>query len=171
MPDDNTDNGRLVEFGGRRAIRFTRHYSVSPTELWAAITEPDRMARWAFRAEFEPRSGGTLRFHFDEDGLSEGTVLEWDEPSVLEYEWATDTEAPWRVRFELTSDGGNGTLLTFDHLLPDDRKLRAGFAAGWHWHLDRLATHLAGSEPADVASDEHFDDLLQSYRAKFGGGS
>lgn len=169
MPDENTDYGRLIDVAGRRVVRFTRRYSVSRKELWAAIIEPDRMARWAFRAEMEPRRGGTLRFDFDEAGVSEGTILEWDEPSVLEYEWATDTETPWRVRFELTSDGDRGTLLTFDHLLPDASN--PGFAAGWHWHLDRLTLHLAGSEPAAVASDEHFDTLLQSYRADFGAGS
>ncbi len=165
MLDDDTAYGQLIDVGGRQVVRFTRRYAVSRTELWAAITEPDRMARWAFRAEMEPRTGGTLRFDFDEAGVSEGTILEWDEPSVLEYKWATDTETPWRIRFELTSDGGGGTVLTFDHLLPDASN--PSFAAGWHWHLDRLATHLTGSEPADVETDEHFDDLLESYRASF----
>ncbi|MEA2001624.1 MAG: SRPBCC family protein [Actinomycetota bacterium] len=163
MPDDNTDYGQLIDVGGRRVVRFVRRYPVSPTEVWAAITEPDRMARWAFRAEMEPRSGGMLRFDFGEPGVSAGTILEWDKPSVLEYEWATDTETPWRIRFELTSDGDNGTLLTFDHLLPDASN--PGFAAGWHWHLDRLAIHLAGSVPADVETDEHFDRLLKRYQA------
>jgi uncharacterized protein YndB with AHSA1/START domain len=100
-------------------VRFTRRYPVSRTELWSAITEPDRTARWAFRTELEPHAGGALRFDLGEAGVSEGTVLEWDEPSVLEYEWGTDTEMPWRVRFELASDGDGGTVLTFDHLLPD----------------------------------------------------
>ena len=150
-------------------MRFRRRFPVSRAELWAAITEPDRMARWAFRGELEPRSGGTLRFDFGEGGVSEGTILVWDEPSVLEYEWATDTEMPWRVRFELTGDADGGTLLTFDHLLPD--ALNPDFAAGWHWHLDRLGLHLAGGEPANVASDERFEELQESYRAAFESGA
>jgi uncharacterized protein YndB with AHSA1/START domain len=161
VPDDRNDRGRLIEIGGRRAVRFTRRYPVSRTELWSAITEPDRTARWAFRTELEPHAGGALRFDLGEAGVSEGTVLEWDEPSVLEYEWGTDTEMPWRVRFELASDSDGGTVLTFDHLLPD--AANPEFAAGWHWHLDRLAQHLDGGEPADVASDEHFDRLLERY--------
>lgn len=165
MPDDTDDNGRLIDLDGRQAVRFTRRYPVSPAELWAAITEPDRMARWAFPGELEPRSGGSLRFDFGEGGTSPGTVLEWDEPSVLEYEWATDTEMPWRVRFELTADGDSATLLTFDHLLPDATD--PSFAAGWHWHLDRLALHLEGTQPPDVASDDHFDELLEAYRTDF----
>ncbi len=168
MPEQMNDKGRIVDLGDHRAVRFIRHFTASPSEVWSAITEPDRMARWAFPGDFEPRSGGTLRFDLGEGGVSEGTVLEWDEPSVLEYEWAADTEMPWRVRYELTSDGDGGTILTFDHILPDPTVPE--FAAGWHWHLDRLATHLAGSEPPDVASDAHFDDLLDAYRAGLGSG-
>lgn len=164
MPDDDTEHGRLVDLDGRQAIRFTRSYPVSPSELWSAITEPDRLARWAFRGDFEPRRGGALRFDYGDAGVSEGTILEWDEPSVLEYEWATDTDMPWHVRFELSSDGDGGTLLTFHHLLPDASIPE--FAAGWHWHLDRLALHLAGNEPPDVASDAHFDELLENYKAQ-----
>ncbi|MDA0352837.1 MAG: SRPBCC family protein [Chloroflexi bacterium] len=162
-PSDGSDDGRLIDLGGRRAVRFTRRYSVSRAELWSAITDPDRMARWAYRGALEPRSGGKLTFDYGEGGGAEGTVLEWDEPSVLEYEWGTDTEMPWRIRFELTSEGDDGTLLTFDHFLPDPAAPE--FAAGWHWHLDRLAMHLGGTEPPDAESDAHFDALLERYRA------
>lgn len=163
VPDMTTDDGHLIDLDGQRAVRFTRRYPASRTEVWAAITEPDRMARWAFRGVLEPRSGGAVTFDFGEGGSVTGTVLEWDEPSVLEYKWATDTEMPWRIRFELTSDGDDGTVLTFDHLLPDTTKPE--FAAGWHWHLDRLALHLAGSVPPEVDSDKHFDALLAQYQA------
>jgi len=145
-------------------VRFNRRFQVAKTDLWAAITEPERMARWAFRAEFEPRTGGAMRFYLGEAGVTEGRTVEWDEPSVLEYEWATDTNMPWRIRFELTDEGENATVLTLDHLLPDASNPE--FAAGWHWHLDRLATHLAGGRPADVDTDEHFDALLVHYRSE-----
>lgn len=163
MPDELSDDGRLVDLGGRSAVRFVRRYPVSREELWSALTEPDRMARWAFRGDLEPRNGGTLRFEYGEAGGADGTVLVWDQPSVLEYEWDTEGEMPWRIRFELTSDGDEATLLTFDHFLPDPSVPE--FAAGWHWHLDRLATLVAGGTPAEVESDAHFDALLEQYRA------
>lgn len=162
MPDIHADDGGLIDLDGRRAVRFVRRYAVSRAELWSAITDPDRMARWAFRGEFEPWRGGTLHFDYGEAGSAHGTVIEWDEPSVLEYEWGADTDMPWHIRFALRDDGEGGTVLTFDHFLPDPAIPE--FAAGWHWHLDRLATHLAGSEPDPVDTDEHFDRLLASYR-------
>lgn len=165
MPD-STEFGRLIDLGGRQAVRFARRYAVSRSELWNAITEPDRLARWAFRGEFEPRTGGRVSFDLGEAGALEGTIMEWDKPSVLEYEWAMDSETSWRVRFELSDTSDGGTLLTFYHLLPD--AAQPEFAAGWHWHLDRLSIHLAGSEPPNVASDAHFDDLMKRYRADLG---
>ena len=162
VPEEMSDDGRLIDVGGRSVVRFTRRYPVSREELWSALTEPDRMARWAFRGELEPRNGGSLRFDYGEAGGADGTVLVWDEPSVLEYEW-DGHGMEWRIRFELVSDGEDATLLTLDHLLPDPSMPE--FAAGWHWHLDRLATLAAGGVPAEVDSDEHFDALLEQYRA------
>lgn len=163
MPDDPDHYGRLVDTDGRRAVRFRRRYRYARAEVWSAITEPDRMARWAFACEFEPRTGGALRFDYGEAGSAEGTILQWDPPAVLEYEWGADTDMAWHVRFELTPDGDDATILTFDHLLPD--AANPEFAAGWHWHLDRLEEHLAGAIPAEVESDAHFEELLAHYQA------
>jgi uncharacterized protein YndB with AHSA1/START domain len=157
-----TDRGRVVVSDGRTILRFVRRFPTSREDVWSAITDADRTARWSFRAEMEPRAGGALRFDLGDHGEGVGTVLEWDEPSVLEYEWG-EPGSEWRVRFELTDDGEGGTVLTFNHLLPDPSD--PSFAAGWHWHLDRLSLHLAGGVPADVVSDEHFDDLLADYQA------
>jgi len=166
VPDNEESYGELVDLDGRRAVRFVRRYAVSRAELWSAITERERTARWAFPAEMEPRSGGALRFDYGEAGSVDGTILVWDEPSVLEYEWG-EAEMPWRIRFELASDGDEATLLTFDHFLPDPSN--PDFAAGWHWHLDRLAQHLAGTEPPQVDSDEHFEALQGAYGTRFAG--
>lgn len=160
------DRGRLVKSGERLLLRFTRRLPAPPSHVWVAITEPAQMARWSFPGELEPRAGGALRFDFGEGGSAEGTVLAWDAPAALEYEWPTGAEEPWRIRFELAEADDGATLLTFDHLCPDP----AGpdVAAGWHWHLDRLESLLAGSEPAAVDSDAHFEELQASYRAERG---
>lgn len=161
MPDNSVARGQVVDVAGRSVLRFVRRYATTLADVWSAITEADRTARWAFRAEMEPKSGGALRFDFGEHGSTHGTIIEWAEPSVLEYEWSQG-DSTWRLRFELTDDGDGGTILTLDHLLPDPTD--PSFAAGWHWHLDRLGIHLAGDVPPDVASDEQFDSLLADYQ-------
>ncbi len=166
QPDEH---GGVVEHDDGLILRFERRYEFEPTDVWSAITDPERLARWLFPATLESRPGGSLTFHLGEYGDGTGTVLAWDEPNLLEYRWvetpATAAEhggAPetWWIRFRLQPDG-TGTLLTFEHLAPDPRGPQ--FAAGWHWYLDRLRRLLAGDPPAGVTTDEDFDRLLTEY--------
>lgn len=167
MPD-RTDDGHLIDVNGRTVVRFIRRYAAGRSEVWSAITDPERVARWAFQVEFEPRAGGSLRFFYGEHGTADGTIIAWDEPDLLEYEWGEGDEA-WHVRFELADDAAGGTALTFDHYLPD--AARPEFAAGWHWHLDRLAIVVEGDTPPPVDTDAHFDELLAKYQQRAGDGA
>lgn len=165
MPQDETTDrghdGELVEVDTGRSLRFVRRFDATRDEVWDALTDPDRMARWAFRGTLEPRVGGSVVFDLGDHGEARGTVIAWDEPSMLEYRWG-EGETTWHVRFDLAADPDGSTTLTFDHLLPD--ATQPEFAAGWHWHLDRLDTLMGGAEPADVEEDEHFHALLAHYR-------
>jgi uncharacterized protein YndB with AHSA1/START domain len=163
-PDPSHD-GHLTETDGRHILRFVRSFDASITEVWQAITDSDRLARWAFPGTLEQRVGGSVRFDYGDAGEGLGTVLRWDEPTLLEYEWG-EGETRWHIRFALSESESGGTTLTFDHLLPD--ATRAEFAAGWHWHLDRLTTVLHGDQPADVGEDDHFRALLSRYRDERG---
>lgn len=155
-------DGEVIETGRGRVLRFVRHYGFDIAEVWSAVSEPDRMERWAFRAEYEARVGGELRFFYGDDASERGSVLAYEPPRVFEYEW-TDPYGDWHVRLQLEPDG-DGTTLTFDHFLPDPG--RAEYAAGWHWYLDRLAALLGGAPPADVETDERFDALLAGYSGR-----
>jgi len=142
-------------------LRFERTYDVSVTEVWSALTEKERTGAWAFATTFEPRAGGTLTFDFGEAGAATGEGIAWEEPSLLEYAW-DGPGGRWHVRAEVEEAGDSGgAVLTFAHLAPDPHS--AEYAAGWHWHLDRLGQHLAGETPADVPEDEHFHELLRLY--------
>ncbi len=77
------------------SLRVTRRYLASPAEVWAALTEPDSVARWL--------------------GQPLGTVLSEDPPHLLELDWRTDEEPASIVRFELTEVDG-GTVLVVDHV-------------------------------------------------------
>ncbi|WP_062381477.1 SRPBCC domain-containing protein [Demequina pelophila] len=165
---DPSDQGALVAADGTEVLRFRRILPGAPHEVWPALVERDRLGVWAFPGEFEPRAGGAVSFDYGEHGQGAGTVLAWDEPLFLEYEWG---EGPmlWRVRFALSEAPGEGgaggagprTALTFDHLAPDPHD--PDFAAGWHWHLDRLARHLAGEDVPQTGTDAHFEELQRLY--------
>lgn len=155
---DPAEYGRVIDVDGVAVLRFERRLPYAPHEVWRALVEPDATAAWAFRMELEPRPGGTVRFDAPDTPIV-GDVIACDEPRVLEYAWGGH-EGHWHVCFMLDADG-DGTWLTFDHLAPHPHS--PDFAAGWHWHLDRLGELLEGGTPAAVYSDEHFEELQRLY--------
>jgi len=154
-----TSLGSIRPDGARRAIRFERRYTVPPGEVWAALTEPERLARWLAPAEIEPRAGGRLRIDFGNDVVT-GDVLRFEPPALLEVEWRFAGEDESVLRFELAADG-DGTLLVLEHLALGDPHA-TGYGAGWHAHLDLLEALLAGRTPGSW--DARFAELLPRYR-------
>lgn len=155
-----TELGTLRADGERCAVRFERLYDFTPDELWSALTDPTRLSRWLALAEVEPGEGGRVQLGF-EDGVAEGRILMWDESRVLEYEWRFPGEDESVVRFELHPRDA-GTLLVLDHR-GLGRPSGAGYAAGWHAHLDALA-----GEIDFTAWSDRFEELLPAYRAQAG---
>ncbi len=152
---DPAGEGRVLSPDDGDYLRFERTVAQPPAEVWAALTDPDRTAAWAFRTSFEPRAGGAVTMS---DGGA-GEVLAWDEPHSLEYAW-DGYGGRWQVRIAI-AEHGDGAYLTFDHVAPDPNS--PDIAAGWHWHLDRLEHHLAGGTPDAVESDAHFEELQRLY--------
>lgn len=151
--------GLVIQVDDAECLQFTRVLPAPVLEVWAAITEYDRMGRWAFPGHIEPRTGGEVRFAASPAEPAEGVVHEWSEPHTLEYEWGEGDES-WRLRFRLTAQA-RGTAMEFRHLQPDPTN--AEYAAGWHWHLNRLHRYLTGGQPEVIDTDQEFDDLLALY--------
>ena len=151
-------HGTYERIEGRTALRFTRRLRHPAEHVWAAVTQPEGLARWfPCRVEGDLRVGGRLRFVFAEDNpevseVSEGEVLVFDPPRSFWFTW--DAEE-LRIDLEPTSDGG--CVLTFSDLMPDDFESGAARnAAGWHVCLDTLEEHLEG-EPVTAPTHEPTD--------------
>jgi len=128
-----------------------------PELVWAALTHPERFARWyAFGgAEFELRPGGPLVMRWDEHGEYRGFVEKVEPTRRFAYCYAVDPEVdpvPGNsnfVEFTLTPEG-EGTRLhveegDFDRLdVPaEDRARHVGEAAqAWDAALAALAESL-----------------------------
>jgi uncharacterized protein YndB with AHSA1/START domain len=136
------DRGTLVDHDGRPAVRFRREYARPVQRLWAAITEPDELARWfPSNVRMEPKAGGTIAF-FGDSNLPEsghaGTILVYDPPRRLAYTWG-DSE----LHFELEPKGEDACVLTLTDVL-EARDAAARNAAGWAVCLAELGKLLAG---------------------------
>ncbi|KKJ98514.1 SRPBCC family protein [Micromonospora sp. HK10] len=121
-------------------VRDLRH---PPQRVWAALTEPDRLAQWApFLADRDLSTPGgvTLRtVDGDQSWPDAATVRRAERPTLLEYTWGDGL-----LRWEL-DETPTGTRLTLRHRIADPT-LGASMAAGWHLCLD-VAGHLLDGDP------------------------
>ena len=164
-----SDFGTVRRDGDFGAVRFCRHYDASPAELWAAWTEPDRIARWlGASVEGGPVApGGSFRLVWTGDPAGADNqvdlvVRELRPPERLEWEWTIAGEPPTVLRVDFAAAGG-GTDLVLDHRgLP--LRQYAGLGAGWHGYLDALAALVAAGPETDW--DGQFAALLPAYRER-----
>ena len=165
MTQVQAEQGTLRGDGERCAVGFRRLYDFTAEELWAALTDPERLGRWLAQApRFDREAGGYVELVFGAgsgDQRASGRILTWDEPHVLEYEWRFPGEDDSIVRFELQPQEF-GTLLVLDHRQLG-RAAGAGYGAGWHAHLDALGRLY---EFSDAAWTRRFEELLPDYRAQ-----
>jgi uncharacterized protein YndB with AHSA1/START domain len=147
MDETDTRYGSVEqeENGGAR-LEFRRTWPDDADDVWAALTEPERTARWIGRYEGERASGatGTFRMAFEGDAPPERlTIVECAEARRLVLDFP-DNDG-WRVELDLVGQRGGTTLIFVQRF--DDPAAVPDVAAGWHWYLDRLDAELGGSEP------------------------
>ena len=155
--------GTLDRHGDRWTLTFVRRLPHPPEKVWRALTEPDHLAAW-FPSEIrgERAAGAPLQFVFahGEGPPTEGEMLTYDPPSVLEYRWEKEI-----LRFHLRPEG-DGCVLTFVDIF-DELGKAARDGAGWHACLDVLEHHLAGTEPP-WTPQAHWSDVHAGYVERFG---
>jgi uncharacterized protein YndB with AHSA1/START domain len=114
-----------------------------PATVWAALTEPGQLERWApFSTERTLAEPGELTLTMvDGDSRVDvaATVTKADPPALLEYSWGDDL-----LRWELQPTA-TGTRLTLRHRVGSREDLPRA-AAGWHLCLD-VAEHLLDGDP------------------------
>lgn len=141
-----------------RAVVLEREYPDAIGDVWAALTESDRLARWVGTYTGAGGTGGTVEFTMTGEVDAGGevaapvtvAVVECTPPHRLVVDIPETDERSWRVAVTL-ADGGGGTLLRFV------QEAAAGvdpadIEAGWRWYLDRLAAALHGG-PMPVWAD------------------
>ena len=148
-PVDETDTryGSVTEESdGRWRLEFRRTWPDDADDVWAALTDPGRTARWIGTYEGERRNGATgrLTMAFEDGAPAERlTVVECIEPHRLVLEWPDDPG--WRVELDLVAQRGGTTLIFVQRFA--DRAAVPDVATGWHWYLDKLDAEVSGTEP------------------------
>lgn len=133
-------------------IAFDRPYRTDAADLWQAVTDPERLARWFAPVEGELRAGGEFTIRFDDGDIPRCTVESCDAPRGFVWLWPHG-ERTSRVTVSIAPEG-DGSRLRLVH----DRLSRAAapeYGAGWQAYVRSLDAHLAGSEEGDWWGEFH----------------
>jgi uncharacterized protein YndB with AHSA1/START domain len=162
-------NASLIPNYPHWTLRLQRTFQQDRDAVWAAITEPDKVAQWTpFRPNHNLGTSGPVRLKQIDGGdeTLDSEVREVTHPESLTYLWGTD-----QLRFGLADAAtGKGTALTLAQTF-DNRSMAGSLAAGWHICLGALELLLKGEEAPPVVGEKAkaygWEELEQQYRALF----
>lgn len=129
---------------GKGAVTMEDFYDTDIDDLWSAVTDPDRLARWLATVEGELRLGGRINAKFTSDNEAPGRVDVCDAPRRLQVTFDPGMPDETIVEANLTALGGRTRLIIEERGLP--LEYAPGYGAGWQTHAEDLAGYLAGRE-------------------------
>jgi uncharacterized protein YndB with AHSA1/START domain len=149
--------GRLRSADGAGVVRIEDRYDTDIDDLWSAVTEPGRLARWWGRVEGDLRPGGEIRLFVESAGLESAGRVETCEPPRRLKVTSRETDESWAgsspdapppfdsvIEVTLTPAGDQTVLIIEVSGLPLDKI--AFYGAGWQIHAENLAAYLGGHE-------------------------
>ena len=154
--------GSLRSADGKGVVRMEDRFDTDIDDLWSALTDPRRLARWLGEVEGDLRLGGEFRARFFASGWEGTGRVEACEPPRRLLVLTKDPDEPDEQVIEatLTADGDQTILVIEERGMPLD--LLAAYGAGVQVHVEDLAAHLAGRERCDV--EARWGELIPAYQ-------
>jgi hypothetical protein len=154
--------GSLRSADGKGVVRMEDRFATDMDDLWSALTEPRRLARWLGDVEGDLRLGGEFRARFFASGWEgTGRVEACDPPRrllVLTRQPGQRDEQAIEVR--LAAEGDQTILVWEERGMPLDHL--AAYGAGIQVHVEDLSAHIAGRERGDA--EVRWGELLPAYQ-------
>jgi uncharacterized protein YndB with AHSA1/START domain len=143
-----TPTGRIEQRDGQHVLVQERTFRAPIEDVWAAVTEPERRARWIGSWTGDPADGSVdFRMLFEGEGhaAEQMEIRACEPPHRLHLTSRAGTEV-WLLELDLTHADGV-TTLTFSQ--PGVTKEQVGgVGPGWDYYLDRLVDVETGADPA-----------------------
>ncbi len=154
--------GSLQAVDGTGVVRMEDRFDTEIDDLWSALTQSRRLARWLGEVEGDLRLGGEYRFHFYASGSEgRGRVEVCEPPRRLLVAHGLDQSDTKVIEVTLTTDGEQTILVVEERGISPN--LLAAYGAGVQIHVEDLAAYLAGRERCDA--DARWDELQPAYEA------
>ena len=155
--------GSLGSAEGKGVVRMEDRLDTDIDDVWSALTDPSRLARWYGEVEGDLRLGGEYRAHLFASGWNgTGRVEACERPQRLLVQ-VKDADEPDEQAIEvlLTADGDQTTVVWEERGMPLNEL--SAYGAGVQLHVEDLADHLAARERRDD-SKERWDELHPAYQ-------
>lgn len=157
---DTTISGRLRVDDGRGTIAVEGLYDTDIHDLWSAITEPERVARWLANVDGTPALGDTFHATFTStwDGLLRVDVC--DAPNHLVLTSGVGEPDECVIEAWLSTEGDKSRLAIEERGFTLDEY--AAHGAGWQAHIEDLDAYLADRDKNDWA--DRWRVLIPTYK-------
>ncbi len=156
-----TPLGQVLRDENGMRLEFVRTYDDPIEDVWSALTEPDRVARWFGTWTGDPATGTVQLLMTEDEGSTPQpvTILECRPPARLVVELPSP-DGTWRLSASLRAQDGLTTLVFTQRLAqPYDA---SSIGPGWHYYLDRLGAVVADS-PVPGSWDDYYPSLQDAY--------
>ena len=149
--------GSLRSADGTGVVRIEGRYDTGIEDLWSALTDPGRLARWYGQVEGDLRPGGQFRLHVESADIDAAGRVEACEPPrhLLVTTTGSDEPGDHAIEVTLAADGDQTILVLEERGMPLDHL--AAYGAGIQVHVEDLGAHLAGRERCDAGA--RWDEL------------
>jgi len=156
--------GSLGSADGKGVVRIEAPVDADIDDVWSALTDQSRLARWYGEVEGDLRPGGEYRARLWASGWEGTGHIEACEPAqrlLIKIKQLKEVDDPEEgvIEITLTADGGQTTVVWEERGMP--LNLLGAYGAGIQVHVEDLAAHLAGHERCDA--DARWADLNPAY--------
>lgn len=134
-----------------RAITLSRSYETTVEDLWDAVTNGERIPRWAMPISGELELGGRYQL----EGNAGGVITSCERLSHFALTWEFGGDVSW-VEVHISDEGGGRARLTITHTSRHSEHwdTYGPGAAGVGWELALLGLALHIDRPNDPKPDE-----------------
>jgi uncharacterized protein YndB with AHSA1/START domain len=144
------------EFEGKPAVVViaSRAYDTPISDLWDAMTNPERIPRW-----FSPVSGDLkLGGRYQIEGNASGEITKCNPPRALALTWEYSGTTSW-VEVRLEEDAHGGSVLRLEHIYHPWEEFERTYGpgaggVGWELAFVGLDLHLASPAHAPTPAEQ-----------------
>ncbi|WP_249010178.1 SRPBCC domain-containing protein [Conexibacter sp. DBS9H8] len=166
MSDERLLLGRLFVRDGEGVVRMECSLDAGIDDVWAALTEPGRLAGWFGEVEGDLAENGAFRVRILLSGDRVGRVEVCRPPERLLVTLGDPDPRPGqpaqtRLEIQLHPEQTRASLVWEQRGMPVE--LLPAYGTGIQIHVEHLVDHLNGRELRDV--EARWQELLSAYEA------